>query len=523
MSKRHTVTLHHVITIYNDMFDHMDGVLRALAKKKTEWKRDIYFALRSARTKLTKYYSTVTPDTGVLLIIAHLLDPYRKLRTFIKWDKAMDVGPDEDDSYTSQYKETFIKYVESQYCESPGNTPQTALAVSESVASGSSVSPFDVSDDSDCEYYSQSAGGTQTTPGRSDRAARLMTAARLYLNSPPESPALFGQQRPAQSDYLADPQSLSATFWRPDVTARWKQQEETYSKYADLANVARDIFSIMPHGVGVESSFSLGRDVIGWRQTRTTGDSLREKVVVRQFARANNGVLAGDSADSTATEDIEVQKAAEEKKLLHMAQVHDFLDMWDGSQKLRRMQRAARAQNREMTAMGFISDTEETVNEGWSSFKHDGVAAFKASERTCGLPASLPQTELPDGRTQILNVRRIRRINRSALESDQESTSDMDTDSEDWLNWDGDVDDLTNDESEHSAAETSENDSLEQCSDFGESLPDGTENIRRPPALFVPGLVHPVRKSQRIEELAIRPGKTGKPPAKGGKKRVGKR
>jgi len=27
MSKRHTVTLYHVITVYNDMFDHMDGVI----------------------------------------------------------------------------------------------------------------------------------------------------------------------------------------------------------------------------------------------------------------------------------------------------------------------------------------------------------------------------------------------------------------------------------------------------------------------------------------------------------------
>jgi len=33
MLKRHTVTLHHVNTVYNDMFDHMDGVMRALAKK----------------------------------------------------------------------------------------------------------------------------------------------------------------------------------------------------------------------------------------------------------------------------------------------------------------------------------------------------------------------------------------------------------------------------------------------------------------------------------------------------------
>jgi len=35
MSKRHTVTLHLVITVYNVMFDQMDGVMRALAKKKT--------------------------------------------------------------------------------------------------------------------------------------------------------------------------------------------------------------------------------------------------------------------------------------------------------------------------------------------------------------------------------------------------------------------------------------------------------------------------------------------------------
>jgi len=31
MSKRHTVSLHHVITVYNDKFDHMDGVMRVLA------------------------------------------------------------------------------------------------------------------------------------------------------------------------------------------------------------------------------------------------------------------------------------------------------------------------------------------------------------------------------------------------------------------------------------------------------------------------------------------------------------
>jgi hypothetical protein len=41
MSKSHTLTLHYVFTVYNDMFNHMDGVMRALAKKETPSKQDL--------------------------------------------------------------------------------------------------------------------------------------------------------------------------------------------------------------------------------------------------------------------------------------------------------------------------------------------------------------------------------------------------------------------------------------------------------------------------------------------------
>jgi len=61
--------------------------------------------------------------------------------------------------------------------------------------------------------------------------------------------------------------------------------------YADLSNVARDIFSIIPHAVQVVASFSLGRDVIGWRPSETAGETLRKKVVVRQFAPSINGIF----------------------------------------------------------------------------------------------------------------------------------------------------------------------------------------------------------------------------------------
>jgi len=55
---------------------------------------------------------------------------------------------------------------------------------------------------------------------------------------------------------------------------------ETHSKYADLPNVVQDIFSITPQGVGVDASVSLGQDVVHWRPSKTTSETLREKVIV---------------------------------------------------------------------------------------------------------------------------------------------------------------------------------------------------------------------------------------------------
>ena len=116
MSKRHTVTLHHVATVYNDMFDHMEDVMRALAKKKTLWKEDLFFAIKLARPKLAKFYAGMTPSTGFLLFCAHILDSVRKLRLFREWDKGIDIYPEDETSYTTHYQEAFPKNVENEYC-----------------------------------------------------------------------------------------------------------------------------------------------------------------------------------------------------------------------------------------------------------------------------------------------------------------------------------------------------------------------------------------------------------------------
>jgi predicted LPLAT superfamily acyltransferase len=73
--------------MYDDMFDHMDDVMRALAKKKNQWKEDLFLAVKLARQKLSKHYAEVTPTTGMHLISTHILDPFRKLQLFTKWDK----------------------------------------------------------------------------------------------------------------------------------------------------------------------------------------------------------------------------------------------------------------------------------------------------------------------------------------------------------------------------------------------------------------------------------------------------
>jgi hypothetical protein len=132
------------------MFDHMDGVMRALAKKKTPWKEDLFFVVKLAQQNLSKYYAEVTPTTGMLLISAHILDPFRKVRSFRQWDKGMDINPEDETSYTTQCQEAFLKYLENKYCAKhrcvPVNkheTVPTSNLVPSSTASGSYQSSFD--------------------------------------------------------------------------------------------------------------------------------------------------------------------------------------------------------------------------------------------------------------------------------------------------------------------------------------------------------------------------------------------
>jgi hypothetical protein len=201
--------------------------------------------------------------------------------------------------------------------------------------------------------------------------------------------------------------------------------------------------------------------------------------------------------DTTNTaNDSEMKKAAEERKLHRIAKDHDFLEMWQGSQILRATQQECRAQNKQMTAIGYISDTEEIVKASWSLFQHDGAAAFKLSERT-PLPPALSAKDLPGGRTQILNVCRIRGINRHPVESNDDSAPESILDTEDWLNWNGALDNPNDSEEDCAVADESD---IEHNN--GSEDPECPEKQDVSATPNMPRLVWPTQKLKRQAENA---------------------
>ena len=172
-----------------------------------------------------------------------------------------------------------------------------------------------------------------------------------------------------------------------------------------------------------EGQYFRERDKVGWRKSETTGETLCEKVIVRQFAPAHNWILAGDDPTlhtMNAENDLEMWRSAEQRTLHTMPKVYDFLGMWPGSQNLHATQKESRAQNKQMTSGEYTSDTEELVKASWWNFRHGAGAAFKLSQRS-PVPPALSAKDLPGGRTRLLNARRMKTINCHPAESDEDS------------------------------------------------------------------------------------------------------
>jgi hypothetical protein len=112
----------------------------------------------------------------------------------------MDINPENETSYTTQYQKAFLKFVENEYYAKhrqvmvikPERIPSSKFVPS-AMASGSRQSSFDSydlsTDDEDCLMPNNLS---EMTPRRSNCPARVLATARLYFNSPPEAPKNWG-------------------------------------------------------------------------------------------------------------------------------------------------------------------------------------------------------------------------------------------------------------------------------------------------------------------------------------------
>jgi len=180
-----------------------------------------------------------------------------------------------------------------------------------------------------------------------------------------------------------------------------------------------------------------------------------------------------------------------------MGKVHDFLEMWQGSQNLLATQKESRTRNTQMTAVEYISDTEEIVKASWSLFQHDCVDASKFSERS-PLPPALLVKDLLGERTQILNVRRIWRINGHPVESDEDSAPERILDTDDWHNWNCELDNPNDSEEDCAVADESEIENNNEIDDL-----ECPEQLDVSGAPNVPRLVRPTWKLKRQAEKVL--------------------
>jgi len=150
-----------------------------------------------------------------------------------------------------------------------------------------------------------------------------------------------------------------------------------------------------------------------------------------------------------------------------------------------------------MTAVGYISDSEEIIKASWSHFQHYCTAGFKFPERS-PLPPALSAKNLPAGRTQLLIFRRIKRIDRHPSKSDEDSPPESTSNTENWLNWNGDLD--------------HPNKSKDNCDVDAESeieLGNSIKASERPEHRIVraagygPGIIRPTRRSMKQAEKRL--------------------
>lgn len=448
MSKRRDFTLHFVLRIYGSMFDHFEEFIKRLSVKQAEYKNDLLKALKAATHKLKHYYQKVTPRNGTLLLMATMLDPYQKLLPFHKWDSAEGCLPSSPDSFTSQHRMLFLRYFEVNYLrpiethhdistQDHGNTPASQQSGETTTYSKSLPGFGSDSEDEDLTaetrsveilpgYGSVLTGGTYLkeypdgcivrTPGNVERK-RYLDAAVDYINGDRlrKSAAheeFFGRKAGNLNDLEEenqDPTRITVSWFNPTPDNFWRQVSspslsQHHQYLLPVEQMARDIYSCVPHGVGVESSFSIGRNVLSWKQSRMTASTLQSMIVTRQHIvneRKAFGRSAGQSKHETARDTM--------KRLNKLLCYTDYQHFTLAAHEMEK-KRAGVESN---SGKGFISG-DEAEAKTWDNF-------VDAGEKFRGVTGIQRRSQSKKFTTMFTASQMLRKVNLNNPETDTEA------------------------------------------------------------------------------------------------------
>jgi len=114
------------------------------------------------------------------------------------------------------------------------------------------------------------------------------------------------------------------------------------------------------------------------------------------------------------------------------------------------------------------------------------------------LPPALFTKDLPGGRTQILNVHRIGGIHSHPVESNEDGAPESISDTESWLNWNGNLDNPYDSDGDCAADDESDIEHNNGIEDL--EYPEQQDVSAMPE---VPGLVQPLWKLKRQAEKVL--------------------
>ena len=342
MSRTRAPTIHKVFVVYDCIFDHLDNQISILENKRMRWKVDIREALGKARQKANKYYSKTENPRGLLLALGACLNPYSKLDLFKEWDTTEVEGTPSPngDLYTNRYRQLFVQYYNENY-----GPPLETRAIDDPTPSA--------------------------TPARLSGFNRRNRVPGVRYSRPVErNESLEYIDSPNETDYNLDTEN---PLYESNVAEFWKNNS---GRFPNLSRMARDILAVQGGSVGVERTFSMGRDVIPYRRNRLERKSIQATMIAKSYLREElNKDITGSDPEG------------EKICLRDLSALVDYKSSISAE-----------------SSGGYISDDNEEGRRdiSWEFVEHDGEKAFRR-DRGILLPVRQEHSSKGKGRLQLVD------------------------------------------------------------------------------------------------------------------------